>query len=347
MTPAPRNAVPGMPEHDRTRLEYQVLVLQSTIAGFFVLGAITGLFGEFGNSRQAAAAWIGGYHIVHAWYILRFRIAGRPNHIIETLTPLCDVSCITMAWVVLGDAQSPFWAVYLYALVGYGRRYHGQRYVVLASFIAVNLILGHMFITVNNGDSPTLNSDLITMVVLAAAMAALSQAVGEGWRRAEMRARILSETDPLTGIANRRVFHERLDEFAREPEAAFSLLMLDLDDFKRLNDQHGHLHGDAVLTRVAKLLEASLRERDFVARYGGEEFIVFMPDTALDEAARVAERLRKVIYEATPTTVSVGGAEREPGEPAESVLRRADDLLLTAKRNGKNAVRTAEWKRTA
>ena len=347
MTVGSPKGPPAIPERDQRKLERQVLVLQSTIAGFFVAGVLFGWFGTQSSASQAGAAWIAGYHVLHAWYILQFRIPGKSSRAVEWMTPLLDVSCITTAWVVLDQAQSPFWAVYLYALVGYGRRYHGARYFVLASFIVVNVIFGRLAISWNDSQAAMVNADLVTMVVITAAMASLSHAVGSAWRNAERRARFLAETDSLTGIWNRRVFLERLSELAADPHQRFALLMVDLDDFKRLNDEHGHLHGDDVLANVAGLLNENTREGDLVARYGGEEFVIAMPETTLREAVAIAEQLRQVVFEATPTSISVGCAARENGEPAEAVLRRADDLLLTAKRTGKNAVRSAVLRRSA
>lgn len=322
-----------------------MLVLQSAIAGFFVFGVLTGLFGGGTHTGYAAATWIAGYHVVHASYVALFRMAGHASPIIEAITPLCDVTCITVAWVVLGSASSPFWAVYLYALSGYARRYDGLRYQVLTAFIVANMVGGYA--AIEGGAAHILSAELATMVVLAIAMGGLSQAIANGWRKAERQARLVAETDPLTGIANRRNFLERLDALARDHSRTFAVLMLDLDDFKRLNDHFGHLHGDAVLEHVAQVLSANVREVDHVARYGGEEFVVAMPGTSLAEATVVAERLRAAILESTPTTVSIGAAASEPGESAATVLHRADEMLLTAKRTGKNVVRTAPLKRTA
>ena len=338
---------PAMPERDQRKLEKQVLVLQSAIAGFFVAGTLLGWFGTHSTASRLGAAWILGYHVAHAAYILRYRVPGRPVRWIEWVTPLFDVSCITTAWVVLAQAQSPFWAVYLYALVGYGRRFHGRRYFVLASFIVVNIVLGRLVISMNDRQAAMVNADLLTMVVLAVAMASLSHAVGAAWRHAERQARILAETDYLTGIANRRVFLERLEAMAEDPRAQFALLMVDLDDFKRLNDEFGHIHGDDVLARTARILSENVRDGDLVARYGGEEFVVAMPNLALSEATVIAERLRHAVFEATPASISVGCAVRERGESAQAALKRADDLLLTAKRTGKNAVRSSALRRTA
>jgi diguanylate cyclase (GGDEF)-like protein len=218
---------------------------------------------------------------------------------------------------------------------------------VLASFIVVNVIFGWLVISLIDDQGLEMNAYLLTMVVLAAAMASLSHAIGAAWRHAERQARILAETDYLTGIANRRVFLERLEAMADDPAARFSLLMLDLDDFKRLNDEVGHIHGDDVLARTAKILSENVRDGDLVARYGGEEFVVAMPNLSLTDATLTAERLRHAVFEETPASVSIGCAVREHGESAQSALKRADDMLLTAKRTGKNAVRSSALRRSA
>ena len=339
--------VSAIPERDQRKLERQVLVLQSAIAGFFVLGVLLGWFGTQSNASKVGAGWIAGYHIVHAIYILSYRVPGRPIGAVEAVTPMLDVSCITTAWVVLGQAQSPFWAVYLYALVGYGRRYHGWRYLILACFVVLNVVFGRLAITHANGQAAMMNADLLTMAVITSAMASLSHAIGSAWRHAERRARTLAETDPLTGIANRRVFLERLERIAQDPGEEFALLMLDLDDFKRINDEYGHLRGDDVLATVARLLSDNIRKTDQVARYGGEEFVIAMPQASLAEATAMADRLRGRVFDATPASVSIGCAVRDRGEPFDSVLKRADDLLLSAKRTGKNAVRSTTLRRSA
>lgn len=157
-------------------------------------------------------------------------------------------------------------------------------------------------------------------------------------------------TDHLTGLPNRR----HLDEvFAKEFSRArrhglpTSLLMLDLDHFKQVNDGWGHLAGDAVLAAVARLVRTEARAEDTVARYGGEELTVLMPQTRLGDALAVAERIRaaveaQVVYwegQAIPVTLSIGCAELEPLDAGpEDLLRRADRKLYEAKHSGRNCV---------
>lgn len=164
--------------------------------------------------------------------------------------------------------------------------------------------------------------------------------------------RELSTHDELTKLANRRLLATRLAnelDRARRFHLPVSLLMLDLDHFKLLNDQCGHPVGDAALERVARLLEAAVRRVDTVARIGGEEFVVVLPSTDAVEAAKVGEKLRSVIascsdmpgVEAQPggrLTMSVGVAEFDERVDADGdgLLARADEALYTAKRRGRD-----------
>jgi two-component system cell cycle response regulator len=123
--------------------------------------------------------------------------------------------------------------------------------------------------------------------------------------------------------------------------------MLDADHFKRVNDSHGHQVGDEVLRNLAGRCTKTLRSHDVLGRYGGEEFVIVFPETNLDEATVVAERLRSAIAErpvaagelSLPVTVSIGLATSARGQTPESLLARADAALYEAKRGGRNLVR--------
>ena len=161
-----------------------------------------------------------------------------------------------------------------------------------------------------------------------------------------------ASTDGLTGVANRRVFDERLDtewRRCRRNSLPLSLLMIDIDHFKRFNDLHGHVAGDECLRRVAQTLSTTLaRAADLVARYGGEEFVAILPETTEEQAALLAEELRRKIEEleldelspAARITISVGVATEVPSKDrtADDVLRNADASLYTAKHSGRNVV---------
>jgi len=169
--------------------------------------------------------------------------------------------------------------------------------------------------------------------------------------------RELSVTDGLTGAYNHRHFYERLKaeiERARRNKRPLSLLMVDIDDFKNYNDTHGHIEGDAVLKGVAECMMKSVRGQDFVARYGGEEFAIILPETDLDGAVSMAERIRLYILsrnfpseETQPggvISVSIGAATLSPASPPEPefLIKEADDALYLAKSRGRNRVERAD-----
>jgi diguanylate cyclase len=148
-------------------------------------------------------------------------------------------------------------------------------------------------------------------------------------------------TDPLTGLCNRRALDDSMASQAALRTRygfAFSLVMFDIDHFKRINDQDGHLAGDRALQNVARLLDAGVRETDLVARFGGEEFVVLMPQTELDMACVLAERLRQKVAEETMLTVSGGVAAIQEYETPHELLSRADSALYAAKSAGRNRI---------
>lgn len=196
-----------------------------------------------------------------------------------------------------------------------------------------------------------------------ATVAPLAVATPAGWlimtllrdvHEARLDAQRLARTDPLTGTLNRRHFAELAErefERARRTGGTLALLLLDLDDFKRINDNHGHAAGDAVLKAAAAAVAGRLRMVDVLARWGGEEFVVLLPGTPQAEALRVAERLREaVLAVATPiadghttrtsTSIGVAVAERGTGSlPA--LVAAADQAMYAAKQGGRNRVAAA------
>lgn len=157
--------------------------------------------------------------------------------------------------------------------------------------------------------------------------------------------------DPLTKLFNKRYLMERLDselKFARRHDTAVSLLLMDLDHFKKVNDTYGHLAGDAVLEKLAGVLARAVRNEDVVARFGGEELAVVLRATSIDQAAQLAERLRKLVEDTLVAhggrdlraTMSIGVAAYPiiQAETVEQLLEAADRALYRAKRSGRNRV---------
>ena len=148
-------------------------------------------------------------------------------------------------------------------------------------------------------------------------------------------------TDPLTKVCNRRALDEHLLStfalFARYKQP-FALVIFDIDHFKKINDERGHLFGDRTLQEIAQLLDNSTRETDLVARFGGEEFVVVSPHTGLEGACVFAEKFRRAVTESFPFTISAGVAEARESDGPESLLSRADVALYRAKAAGRNCV---------
>jgi diguanylate cyclase (GGDEF)-like protein len=163
------------------------------------------------------------------------------------------------------------------------------------------------------------------------------------------KASTLAVTDGLTGLFNHRHFHEKLaEEWLRADRyhKPLSVLLIEADDFKKVNDTYGHLQGDSVLRDLAMVLQRNVRDVDVTARYGGDEFTAILPETDAEGALTVAERVRQAVEEfpfpseegTIHMTVSVGVASHPPIMDRNALVRAADDALYIAKRRGKNRI---------
>lgn len=147
--------------------------------------------------------------------------------------------------------------------------------------------------------------------------------------------------DPLTGVHNRRGLDESLKlmfAMLTRYKKPFSILMLDIDHFKQINDRFGHVRGDQVLRDLADAMVQAARDADVVARYGGEEFSIVLPETTLEGACEFADRLRNKISASLSVTVSVGVAQARADDSASTLLDVADSALYAAKSDGRNCV---------
>lgn len=158
-------------------------------------------------------------------------------------------------------------------------------------------------------------------------------------------------TDALTGLYNRRYFDTHIGKLLQSAEEAhkkLSLIIIDIDHFKDINDNYGHLSGDEVLKQLPEIMKANVRASDLPVRYGGEEFVIVMPRTLLHDAATVAERIRKAVEEYSFTipagegslrcTISVGVSASKAGDSVGSMVERADQALYHVKNTGRNRV---------
>ena len=236
------------------------------------------------------------------------------------------------------------------ALQGFERkrsRYRTKSFAALP-VSAGSDVLGVLCVTDREGDAAFSVDDVAHLGMLLAP-AALALARERTRREAQFYAQA-AIIDPASGLFNRPYFQNRLQEElqrATRQNTPVSLLMLDIDSFKNINDTFGHLAGDTVIKDVADILKSSVRVFDVCARYGGEEFAVVMPGSSLESATTIAERIRQRIhsYHATDralaglrVTASIGVAESGALGGVRDVIERADGALYAAKRAGKNRV---------
>lgn len=243
------------------------------------------------------------------------------------------------------------------ALLALGRGW-AEASIVTASVLG-SLLLTTMAVTfLEGGEAIWRESLIIAFLVPVAVATPVSAALMSLLRNldsARHEAHQLANSDLLTGLLNRRRWIEIAEgEFRRagHDRTPLALLMLDVDNFKQVNDIHGHLVGDRVLCAVADACVGALRPTEAVARWGGEEFVVLLPSTGGEEGARVAERVRRAVAAISlsnhgcriPVTVSVGVATSEPDPHSpdlERLLHAADCAMYTAKQGGKNQVAIA------
>ena len=174
----------------------------------------------------------------------------------------------------------------------------------------------------------------------------------EGLKKKLEKLSVEAKTDTLTGLANRRAFEGAImKELARSNQlgSELSILLADIDHFKRINDTYGHLVGDNVLRITAKMIKGHIRGQDLVARFGGEEFVIMLPDTALEGARVVAEKIRTSFEKMQvkkkqsqetigAITLSIGGTSYKKGESLEKLIRRTDNAHYKSKGQGRNRV---------
>jgi len=158
----------------------------------------------------------------------------------------------------------------------------------------------------------------------------------------------LAITDDLTKLFNTRHFYNQIDQEVnryRRYRRPFSILLIDVDHFKHFNDTYGHLEGDRILRRVARLITSCMRTMDTAYRYGGEEFTILLPETTCDDALTVAERIKEAVSGETldyindsKVTVSIGATEYADTDSVSDLVKRADHAMYIAKRKGRNRI---------
>ena len=289
---------------------------------------------------------LAGIVVSHGVWWAMFVRGGRPiTSGAALVTLLCDTVGVGVAMALTGGADSP--AVLIWAPnVAVAAIWLGVRRSLLVVGVAVAFLLSvgiadpGIAVRLTEVQYAVLAAFMLLLIVVhGGVVAARQRSVLDVLAATEARAR----RDPLTGLSNRGVFDEQFPvelDRARRYLHPLALLMIDLDNFKAINDTHGHMAGDAVLIDVARHLMREKRRSDTIVRLGGEEFVMLLPETDESAAVSLAERLRERVlasHGGEGVTVSIGVASYPTSATAgRALLRAADDALYEAKRRGKN-----------
>ncbi|MEM8983174.1 MAG: GGDEF domain-containing protein [Pseudomonadota bacterium] len=314
------------------------LILLLAVAGIIGIGPFIAVRLLAGNYAVAALnTALVGVLVVIAWLVYRYRAVRTGK---AGLALLCIIGVI--ATMYLRGAGQILWAYPALIAMFYLLR---PLEALLVSVVAIGAVSP---VLIAGDASNEVSVTLASMAVTLALSAAFSTMTME--HRRQLREATL--VDPLTKTGNRRAFTETLDTIIDDDEIAISLLMLDIDHFKRINDRHGHAIGDIVLQRVARSIETTMRASDRLYRIGGEEYVVLATGSGLNLARRLGEAVRVAVSDLViegaaseppfSVTVSLGIAERLPGEHPDAWYRRVDDALYEAKRSGRNQICLAD-----
>ncbi len=287
--------------------------------------------------------------VAHIAWWLYLRRGGEVRHLAALGTIVTDTVAIGVAVTLVGGLRSP--VVFLWgANLAVGAVWLGLAWTLPALLVAGGWFLG---IAVSGAGMPVSVTDAQYATLAGGALLALvflTGLIAQRQRLALAAAETRARTDALTGLANRAAFEERLEqEIERVVRYGhpLSLALLDLDDFKQVNDLYGHLAGDDALRRVGRELAGAIRRVDLAARLGGEEFAVLLPETGTTEALALVRRLGGAIRlpsDDTPSLTASAGVATCPAhaDRSEDLLAAADEALYRAKRAGKDRTMVAE-----
>ncbi len=326
----------------RTVAEIEWLLLILTLLYQVVEGPA-----EFGGSAIAASLFFYAAFILAFHYVNFYRRESRWKVAVETW-----VMIVFITWVVrfTGGLQSPLLNLYLLPVIT-----SALSLGKLATLLEIGLItacyvlLGRSSIVLpvlSLGGATVLLAQMAPMLLVAYITTMFSADIRYGLNKAKL----LSETDELTGLYNMRGFSLIMDRaFAQAVRYSrpVSVLMIDSDNLKAVNDEHGHDAGNELLRLIATGIKSQLRSTDVLARYGGDEFVVLLPDTGTDGSRDVAERIRDSIArrplelrdKSVSITVSIGLASYpNDGHGMDTIMQRADEAMYRAKTEGRNRV---------
>lgn len=281
------------------------------------------------------------YNCYHIYDEIRITRTGKIDLRAANIIRYIDIVTITVAMVALHDERNPVWAIYFVSIVAAANFIAPRAMAVYVVWIIANFIA---FGVISEALDHSMSWPYIAVVCICMALMGLNAAIiagGEDRMREVIRQAAI--TDSLTGLPNRHHFHEQYTDSLTQATAGatpLAVMLIDVDHFKEINDQHGHPAGDDKLREVAAGLRSVMRGDDMVARYGGDEFIAIAHGVTRPEAVVLAERLRDAARDCG-ASVSIGVAVcPEDGAAEADLIEAADNALYRAKEAGRNCVRT-------
>jgi diguanylate cyclase (GGDEF)-like protein len=250
---------------------------------------------------------------------------------------------LTVAAVLTGGPRTPLPCLLAGPVLMVGARFSNRGLIVGAPISAILVLVSTV------GVDPTFAARHVEAVAVPLLLVLITAAYVSPMVTSDLRHRADSTLDPLTGLLNRRSLTMRLEEVSEQAAVnsqPVSVVALDVDRFKAINDEHGHEAGDVALREIADALRGELRTFELLYRVGGDEFILLLPGASLDDATQLAEKLREAVARAQPigetVTCSCGVATALGRTDAKALMRRADAALYRAKHRGRNRVEADE-----
>ncbi|MEE8366331.1 MAG: GGDEF domain-containing protein [Gammaproteobacteria bacterium] len=259
---------------------------------------------------------------------------------------------IFISWVAFntGGIDSPLLSLFLIVIMVSALTL--GKVITLLEFILVTVVYIYFAQSIYTEDSFSLInfSDVMILFTPIILVGYVTTLLAADIHLANEELALLSDTDELTGVKNRRAFNKEFSVEAKRAvryERPFSIMMLDSDNLKKINDQYGHPVGDSLIISLSQVIKSSLRETDILARYGGDEFVVMLPETGHSKAIEIAERIRQSVENTSfsadgnrvSSTLSIGVAcYPEDSNISEEIIIKADKALYQSKLKGKNCV---------
>ncbi|MCW9014824.1 MAG: GGDEF domain-containing protein [Gammaproteobacteria bacterium] len=340
---------------DARDIEAQRLVLLTNlycVVGVFFLGFFS--FRSLISDRWELGLVLAGCGLLAFGNILYLRFSGNYQRAGDAVVVAVSALCFYLLATGGVENTGPLWSYTLPPLVLfiYGLSKGG---LVLAGFMLASLGLMHipdngLLIADYSFSFKTRYSSTFLVVCFISSICEYARFHSYGvLKKLQQRVQREAHTDELTGLSNRRYMYEQINRELRKIQRydrPYSLMLCDLDHFKAINDEYGHPCGDKVLMDVALRMENSLRGEDTVARWGGEEFLILLPETEEEEAVLAAEKLLKAVsdspihcgHQSLSVTMSIGVAQIHMECAIETILRKVDDAMYEAKRNGRNRI---------